>query len=436
MSILKPPLRHYGLSIIAIYKKQLGEKNTNQEQAVVSWGIFLATLAILLITLTAVIFPALLIRTIGGFENYANVNAFETGVCGYPLVITNFVIFGIVILYLKNRLPQLVIKSIRFIFNFEISAKIAFIVVAVLLGIYTSFTVGELSTEEPWEDYHLAKEYIENWTINEVSKGVGSSVKYFLLSTSFNVFGNTKVIPFIASISLLVLTYFITAEISKKRFSGIVAMIIVLQSSIFLTYDTSVAYENFWILLYLLSLYMVYKKWPLSPVSYILSILSKTLTAAFFPMTLFFIYRSNISRQKKIGVTISYGIIIVLMGIGFFVFEGDKLFGGVRDFNSHDFWVGFNAVSLGLRFDGLVLVLLLPLTVGLFIASRKGIAHGDSIMVLIMGMLLVPALLTSFTYMTNQPYRFISLIVFFAIGIGTILSKNINEQTLLLSTKQ
>ena len=105
MSILKPPIRYYGLSIIAIYKKQLGEKNTNQEQTVVSWGIFLATLAILLITLTAVIFPALLIRTVGGFENYANVNAFETGVWGFPLFITNFVIFGIVILYLKNRLP-------------------------------------------------------------------------------------------------------------------------------------------------------------------------------------------------------------------------------------------------------------------------------------------------------------------------------------------
>ena len=66
---------------------------------------------------------------------------------------------------------------------------------------------------------------------------------------------------------------------------------------------------------------------------------------------------------------------------------------------------------------------ILPLIFGLFIASRNGIQHADSLMVLIGGILFTAPLLTGFTEQTTQPYRFIPLIVFFAIGVGVLLSK-------------
>ena len=68
------------------------------------------------------------------------------------------------------------------------------------------------------------------------------------------------------------------------------------------------------------------------------------------------------------------------------------------------------------------------MTLGLFLASRKGIFQADSILVLIAGMLLSAPLLTGFTDQTNQPYRFVPLVVFFAMGVGTILSKRTSEQ--------
>jgi len=271
------------------------------------------------------------------------------------------------------------------------------------------------------------KPWLENFSISNFEKNAGGPEYYLMLlliSTSMKVFDNDKVIPFISSIALLVLTYLITIEITKKRFAGIVSILIVLQSNTFLTYDTSITYENFWILFYLLSLYTIYKKWPLSPISFILSLFSKSLTAIFLPMTFFFIYRSSISRKKKIFITISYGIIIII-GIAVLVEYLGILDGGTPALNPHQFWRAFNAISYQLRYDGLVLVSLLPLTVGLFIASRKGIAHADSIMVLIAGMFLSQPLLAAFGYTYSEPYRFIALIIFFAMGVGTILSKKV-----------
>ncbi len=190
-------------------------------------------------------------------------------------------------------------------------------------------------------------------------------------------------------------------------------------------YDTSIAYPNYWIVFYLLSLYLVYKKWSPSPISYILSVASKGLTGLFFPMTLFFIYRANITKKKKIRLAISFGIIVLLGGI--IIFSMDQSLGPsdvpFTEFNSHDFWTGFAALSSSLRADGVVSLFLLPLTFGLFVASRKGVLHADSIMFFILTMLLLGPFLLAFSDHHSVPYRFIPLIVFFAMGVGTLLSK-------------
>ena len=178
---------------------------------------------------------------------------------------------------------------------------------------------SELRQAEQADDGHRQALIHGNLADIDAYTGLNKHFGFFLTTSSMHLFGNYKVIPFIASIALLVLTYFVTFEITQKRFAGIVAMLIVLQSGIFLFYDTAVVYPNFWIVFYLLSLYLVYKKWPLSPISYILSVTSKGLTAVFFPMTLFFIYRANITNQKKIRLAISYGIIVLLGGIVIFL---------------------------------------------------------------------------------------------------------------------
>jgi len=406
---------------------KLGQKTTSW----VTWAVFIFTIVIVLLSLVSVVFPALIASGNSTIKNLQDlgvvlfeVEPFQAGIWAGPLVVGNILVFIGLALYYKKRLPGNFKKLIDFVFNFEISKKISVIVIIVLLSIYVGFSFQELTTEEEWEDYHGVKQRLESWSPDQITSGFEPHIKYFMHWSSMILFGHYTVVPFLASISLLLLTYFFTSKISKKRFAGIVAFVILLQSNLFLTYDTTVSYTNFWILFYLLSLYLLYKVWPLSPILYLLSIFSKALTATFLPMSLFFIFRSKISTTTKIIVSASSTALIL---IGIIVATTGANVGGIageqEEFDWDEFALGFTSFSFQLRFDGLVLIFILPLIVGLFIASRNRIHHADSMMVFIGGILFITPLVTGFTELTNQPYRFVPLLVFFAIGVGVLLSK-------------
>ena len=398
--------------------------------------VFLFSIAIVLTSFVSVIFPALIVgsnTTVIPDIQPVLPNLFELGVWSYGVIISSVVVFGLLYLFYKNKLPSSVSKLFKKIFNFEVSKKTTFITLVVILVVYVGFTTHELWLQETWEDYEPIKKRLQEsirdnrWTIEDVINGNPNypkdepHVTYTLLLISLKLFGNDKIVPFLASIGLLVTTYFITTKITQKRFAGIVAFIILLQSNLFLTYDTSATYTNFWVLFYLLSLYAVYRFWPLSPISYLISIPAKVLTIVFLPMSIYFVLRSNISKKSKIVITSSTIAIIAVIGIAAMSMN----FGGTtqESFDAKEFWMGFTSFSYQLRSDGLVLLFMIPLISGLFILSKRGVKHGESIMVLISGMLLIVPILTGFTNQTNQPYRFMPLIVFFAIGVGILLSK-------------
>ena len=387
--------------------------------------MFLFSISIVLISFVSVIFPALILAsstvTIPGIAPVTP-DPFETGVWSGGVVISSIILFGLALLHHKKKIPSLS-KLFEKIFNFEISKKTALIAMIVLLGIYVASSVNELSAEEKFEDYIGVKNRVDIWNISQVSNVSEPHVNYFFLKSSMILFGNYKIIPFLASISLLLVTYFLTKKIAQKRFAAIIAVIILLQSNLFLTYDTSVAYSNFWILFYLLSLYLVYRFWPLSPISYLVSIPAKALTAAFLPMSIYFVLRSDISKKRKIIVASFTTVIIVIVGIA----ATSVSFGEAKQesFDAKELQMGFTSFSYQLRSDGLVILFMIPLVSGLFILSKRGIKHAESIMVLISGILLITPILTGFTNQTNQPYRFVPLVVFFAVGVGVLLSKRV-----------
>ena len=113
-----------------------------QYSNLITWGVFLITLVFVIITLTSASFPNLLLTSFGGNENHANIEPFEQGILVYPLLITNFIIFSLTILHFKKRLPSKLTSFINFIFNFEVSAKIAFFVITILIGLYIIFSFG------------------------------------------------------------------------------------------------------------------------------------------------------------------------------------------------------------------------------------------------------------------------------------------------------
>ena len=167
-------------------------------------------------------------------------------------------------------------------------------------------------------------------------------------------------------------------------------------------------------------------KWYISPAVFILSVFSKPLSAMFFPMTLFLIYRSEFSTRKKVLIALFY--IAIIAGTASILLSVTTFSGTIQNFDALKFWTGFTTWYFQLRLDGLVLLFLLPLTVGLFMISRKGIREADSILFLIGGILLSAPILAAFTGFNIEPYRYIPLIVFFAVGVGMLLSKKIIPQ--------
>ncbi|MDE1764099.1 MAG: hypothetical protein KGH88_07620 [Thaumarchaeota archaeon] len=407
------------------------ERSISIKPHLLSWAVFIPTVAIVFISLIAVVFPALISRTTSLFQAAVFapnvINPFQPGVLAVPLIIINIVILGIGIAYYKRSKCEAYFKKIA---SFEISKKQALIGVVIILAIFAAITVGTLAKEETWVDYADVKIRVQNWSLAEVVLSE-PFVRYILLSASLHIFGNIRIIPMIASASLLLLTYFFTKNITGKRFAGIVSMVLLLQSDIFVSYSTTASYDNFWIIFYLFSLYLILKFWPPSPVSYLVSIFSKPLTMAFLPMTLYFIARSSLSKKSKIYSLASYGIITIATVAAI---SRLGLIGDTTSFDVSQFWQGFSAMAMQLRFDYVVVLFLLPLTVMLFFASRKGILHADSILIFILVILLTSPFLVGFTHQTNQPYRFVSLSVFFAIGVGVLLSSKSRKQQSELSS--
>ena len=392
-----------------------------------SYLVFLSTLSIVLISLFAIIFPGFLISNYFPYDT--DLEPFESSIWLIPVLSFSFVVIALGFAYYKGKLPDQINKCIQFVLNFETSKRITLIIVIIILIFYIGFSVNELSINEDgqWSDYEVLKKALEIWPSTEsddiyVQEQNSRYVRMSLLVTSLEIFQNIKILPFVASISLLVVTFFITYQISHKRFSGIIAMLILLQSHTFLHFDTVAVYENFWILFFLLSLYLINRKWQLSSALYLLAIFSKAFIFVFFPSTIFYICRAKISSKKKIWAICSY-VAVILVILAVFSF-GNSIYNDIIAISDSEFFLALNTLGYTLRYDAFIILSILPITVGLFFVSRRGILQADSILVLILTSLLAGpfiSMLTEFYFVL--PYRFLQLIVFVAIVIGVFFSK-------------
>ena len=403
--------------------------NTNvKKYSKISWVVFTFTISIVLISSIPVIFPALFSEVFFipksegiGIPTQFEIDPFEFGILAIPLIVTNFSVLMFFFLIRNNQLNE----KIKTLTKFQVSQKISIIIVIILIGIYISISYSDIGfgsyhaeIDEEYVDWDRLKHRIINmqsiWPDQLSSE---PHFKHTLLKISQIIFGNFYVIPYMSSIGLLIITYLFTSKITNNRIAGIISLVLVLQSNLFLTFDTSATYASFWIMLYLLSLYAMIKTWPLSPMFYLLALFTKLSVILYGPMSLFVILNSEISKQRKIIITISTSLIfLVLLGYG----STQDLVKTDLDWN--DFWIGFTAFAFQLRLDGLVVVFLLPLTIGLFIKSKTS-KYSTSILILIGGILLISPITSGLLNETNQPYRYLSLVVFFAVGVGLLFSK-------------
>lgn len=392
--------------------------------------IFLFTLLIVSLSLTSVIFPVIIASVAISYDS--GLSPYEIGPWTTSLLVSNVIILGIGFAYYKKKLPATLRNSIQHILNFEIPPKLTLAIVITLLTIYIVFTIPELKLNEAeqWPDYEVIDISLKIWPFGEsddvnIQEFTSRHVKMSLLYISLNIFGNIKILPFIASILLVIFTYLLTYQISNKRFAAVISMVILLQSYTFLKYDTLAVYDNFWILFYVIALYAVYKKWYVSPIALILSIFTKPYVLLFVPMNIFHLYRAKMKKKEKIPTLASYAVVVVISLS--FLFTGESIYGSLLNLDFSEFWMGFTTWAHQLRFDSLMILLILPVVIGLFLKSRRGIKEADSILFLILGALLIgPVLVLITDYVYILPYRFLPLIVFFAIGMGVFLAKEVS----------
>jgi len=391
----------------------------------------IGTIFFVSLTIISIIFPSLFSSIFGKFPT--NLIPYEIGILGIPVFLSNigFLTFGII--YYKKKLPSSISYSINRIRTFEIPKKPTMIILLMIFGIYIGFSTPELFLDESqqWGDYVILEGALEIWPDGEseniyIEEQNDRYVRMLLLDASQKIFQNIKILPFVASILVILFTYLLTVQITEKRFAGIIAILVLIQSNTFLRFDTIAIYENFWVLFYLVSIYVIKKQWILSPIFYILSFFTKAFVAPYFIMTLFFAARTSISTKKKLFIIISYVVIIGISGI--VIFSGDTIYPNVIQIDPSKFFIGLATFGPLLRYDFLLLMTILPVVVGLTLLTRNSFKETDSILFLILGTLIAGPILIVFTnFYEILPYRYIPLIVFFAIGIGMFFGKKSNS---------
>jgi len=392
----------------------------------VVWFICSIGIFVVLFSLISVVFPGLIISIV---DTNLFGETFEIGAMGIPFLIVNVIIFSLIALGIKHRLPNVFTNVIQKILSFDISKKNSFGILIIILSIYVVATVNELSIYElnQYGDFLVLENAVKIWPEQEsenkyLAEQLDRHVRMALLVTSEEVFDNIKIIPYLASIFLLITTYFLTVKLSEKNFTGLIAVILILQSSTFYVYDTIAVYENFWVLFYVFSIYLIFKKPKFSSVFFILSIFSKAIFVLWLPISILVTLLSDIPKDKKIFVIITH-ILVIIISVIIFQYS-DAVYGNVVDIEVSEFWIGFTTLASNLRFDILLLLLLLPVSVGLALKARMGSKNSISLLVLISGTILVTPVLEMITdYYFVYPYRYVPLVVFFAIGLSTLFSK-------------
>ena len=410
-----------------------GEQNSEVNNVIqrkinnpVIWLICSIGIFVVLLSLISVVFPGLIISVV---DTNLFGEVFELGAMGIPLIIVNIIIFSLIILGLKEKLPRVFTNIIEKILSFDLSKRNSFIILIIILAIYVVTSVNELSIYElnQYGDFLVLEKAVKIWPEQEaenkyLAEQLDRHVRMALLVASEEIFNNIKVIPYLASIFLLITTYFLTVKLSNKNFTGLIAVVLVLQSSTFYIYDTIAVYENFWVLFYVFSIYLIFKKPKFSSIFYILAIFSKAIFVLWLPISILVTLLSDIPKNKKIFVIITHIIVII---ISLIIFQySNAIYGNVVDIEISEFLIGFTTLASNLRFDILLLLFLLPVSVGLLLKARNGSRNSVSLIVLISGTILVTPVLEMITdYYFVYPYRYVPLIVFFAIGLSTLFSK-------------
>ena len=410
------------------HSNKFGMENKNMSKGFSLTIVFLFALVMVGISLLSVIFPGLILTQFGNITSDLY-DKFEIGNNAFLLIIGNAIIFSLGYIYKKNTLVNFssFVNKIR---DFDISKKQSLIIGFIIISGYVIVSSPELSIDEAtqWGDYRILTSALETFPETNSGEKIQDEqnsrfVRMILLGFSQDYLDNIKIIPFISSMVLIALVGLVAFEISQKKIAGLIAMIVLVQCYTFLEYDTIAVYENLWVTFFLFSIYTIHKKWHLSGIFYLLSVFSKAFSTPFLLLNAFYVIRSELDSKTKLRIMISYGIVILIM-LGLFSF-GNTIYDDIVYIDFNRFMNSLSDFSSQMRFDYFMLMMILPVTIGLFFASRNGLVHAESLLFFIPVLLLAGPLVTFLTdFYVILPYRFVPFIAFFSISVGVVIFRN------------
>jgi len=167
-------------------------KNKQKSTSTISYLVFFATLAVIIPSIVSIIFPSLIISlTYPMGQEF--VDPFETGAFTIPFLSVGIFLLGFSLLYYSGNLPYSIQRPIKFILHFEVSRKISFIVILILLTIYVGLSIEELAEPEIWPDFETLKRNLNEWPFEDKTGDFSLNyphVKFFLLTISEEIFQN------------------------------------------------------------------------------------------------------------------------------------------------------------------------------------------------------------------------------------------------------
>lgn len=382
--------------------------------------VFLFSIITVGFTLFSLIFPAFLVRVSSGIS-YSQVNPYETGIFTIPFLITTCIFLVLVIVYKKSD-NSVIHRGLSIVKQFDISSRISLMILLLMLIVYIGFTSSEIFEDEIWGDYYnVILPQVENFEPENIDRRTLDNV---ILHTSFVLFDNFRLLPFISSIVILALVYFFTNNITGKNFPGLISTILLMQSNVFLTYDSTATYTNFWCLFYLLSLFLILKKSPISIMAYLSTIFTKPLTLLYLPITFLFIYELDIPRKNKKILYLTY--IVTSAALIFLITQIFSFVSLTPVFDMSSFWSSFSISVVEIRYDYVLLFTIGPVLFLLYQLSKKNILLASSMMLIITMSLLMHPIASAIGY-GIFPYRFVPLVMFYAIGVGMLFSDRFNR---------
>ena len=135
---------------------------------------------------------------------------FLLGPFAIPIIVTNVALLAIGIAYWKKNLPEIFVRKIKFIFNFEISKKIAIVAIIILIGSYISLSAQELfiTTERELtiKDHVKVRKLAQEWELESLTHYLPQEppLKYFLHHASIKLFDNIKVVSYLANLFFVI----------------------------------------------------------------------------------------------------------------------------------------------------------------------------------------------------------------------------------------